>query len=114
MIVATLTATLAAGVLLAAPSQAADFGALTKCSDAGESASLLQVSTTCDQGRKALALLASKGAKAAVASGINCHWIAGDAQRVICTWDKKVRGGGSGGSLYADLYEAAQSAPPTK
>lgn len=91
VILGTVISTIAPGVLLAAPSSAADFGALKNCGE----------------GRTALA---SKGAKAAAASGINCHWLAGDAKRVICTWEKKkMRGGGSGGSLYAEVITAATS-----
>lgn len=107
--------TFAAGLLLATPAQAADYGALKDCADAGETATVLQVSTNCEQGRTALAALASKGAKAAAASGINCHWLGGDAKRVICTWEKKkTRGGGSGAVLYAEVVISATSSSSSK
>lgn len=110
VILGALISTLAGSILLAAPSQGADFGALKNCSDAGDTATVLQVSTTCGEGRATLAALASKGAKAAAASGVNCHWLAGDDKRVICTWDKKrTRGGGSGAALYAEIITSASS-----
>lgn len=37
--------------------------ALKNCADPGGTATVLQVSTTCDQGRTALGALASKGAR---------------------------------------------------
>ena len=95
--------------VMAAPAQAADSGPMINCGKLGKIAKQVQTVVNCNDARAALTSFVSDGGKAAASKGITCHWLAGNDKKVICTWDDKKRGGGSGAILYADVLISASS-----
>ena len=95
--------------LVAAPAQAVDSGPMKNCGKLGKIAKQVQTVVNCEDARAALTTFMADGGKAAAAKGVTCHWLTGNDKKVICTWNDKLRGGGSGAILYADALVAASS-----
>lgn len=104
-----VSAAIAVTGALAIPAQAVDSGPMKNCGKLGKIAKQVQTVVNCDDARAALTTFMANGGKAAAAKGITCHWLVGNDKKVICSWDDKTRGGGSGAILYAEAVISASS-----
>ena len=104
-----VSAAIAVTGALAIPAQAVDSGPMKNCGKLGKIAKQVQTVVNCDDARAALTTFMVDGGRAAAAKGITCHWLVGDDKKVICTWDDKTRGGGSGAILYGSVIASGAS-----
>jgi hypothetical protein len=95
--------------VIAPAAQAVDSGPMKNCGKLGNIAKQVQTVVDCGEAREALTTFLAEGGRAAAAAGITCHWLKGNDKKVICTWDDKTRGGGSGAILYADALISAST-----
>ena len=105
----TLSAAIAVTGALAIPAQAVDSGPMKNCGKLGRVAKQVQTVVNCDDARAALTTFMVDGGRAAAAKGITCHWLVGNDKKVICSWDDKTRGGGSGAILYGEVIASGAS-----